>query len=75
MKKLNQLKSVVTDEFSVLSKDSLILILGGQSHTVAGGASCGSSGSSKGCDGTAVCNCQCPIEPIPIKKPVKNNFI
>lgn len=69
MKKLNQMMSVVTDEFSVLNKDSLILILGGQSHTVAAGASCGSTGSSKDCDGTAVCNCQCP----PIERPIKGS--
>ncbi|EGN56433.1 hypothetical protein Premu_0991 [Hallella multisaccharivorax DSM 17128] len=68
MKNFCQLKSVVTDEFSVLSKDSLILILGGQSHNVAAGASCGSSGSSKDCDGTAVCNCRCPII---VHKPVE----
>ncbi|MBR6438068.1 MAG: hypothetical protein IKS65_02650 [Bacteroidales bacterium] len=67
------MKSVVTDEFSILNKDSLILILGGQAHTVAAGASCGSSRSSSECDGTAVCNCQCPIGPI--KKPTKESFI
>ena len=69
MKNLNQLRSVVTDDFSVLEKDSLILILGGQAHTVAAGASCGSTRSSSGCDGTAVCNCQCPIEQ-PDLKPI-----
>lgn len=69
MTKLEQLKSVLTDEFSVLNRDSLILIFGGQAHTVAAGASCGSSGSSNECDGTAVCNCQCPIER-PIKRPI-----
>ena len=35
MKKFNQLKSVLTDEFSVLNKESLMLVLGGQAHTVA----------------------------------------
>lgn len=34
MKKFNQLKSVLTDEFSVLNKESLMLVLGGQAHTV-----------------------------------------
>lgn len=66
MKNLNALKSVVTDEFSVVNRESLILVLGGLSHTVAAGASCGSSASSNSCDKTAVCNCQCPIV---IKKP------
>jgi hypothetical protein len=74
MKKLNQLKSVVTDEFSVLSKESLILILGGQAHTVAAAGSCGSSRSSSSCSSTSVCNCQCPIER-PIKGTVKESFI
>ena len=65
MKKFNQLKSVLTDEFSVLNKESLMLVLGGQAHNVAAQGSCGSSGSSQGCDRTSVCNCLCPI----IKKP------
>ena len=61
MKNFNQLKSVLTDEFSVLNKDSLMLVLGGQAHTVAAQGSCGSTGSGKSCDNTAVCNCLCPI--------------
>lgn len=61
MKKFNQLKSVLTDEFSVLNKESLMLVLGGQAHTVAAQGSCGSSRSSQSCDHTAVCNCMCPI--------------
>lgn len=61
MKKFNQLKSVLTDEFSVLNKESLMLVLGGQAHTVAAQGSCGSSRSSQSCDNTAVCNCMCPI--------------
>lgn len=70
MKKFNQLKSVLTDEFSVLNKESLMLVLGGQA--VAAQGSCGSSGSSQSCDNTARCNCMCPIiktqpKPIPTK--------
>lgn len=61
MKKFNQLKSVLTDEFSVLNKESLMLVLGGQAHTVAAQGSCGSSRSSQSCNSTAVCNCMCPI--------------
>lgn len=64
MKKFNQLKSVLTYEFSILNKESLMLVLGGQAHTVAAQGSCGScgsSGSSQSCDNTAVCNCMCPI--------------
>ena len=61
MKKFNQLKSVLTDEFSVLNKESLMLVLGGQAHTVAAQGSCGSSRSSQSCDNIAVCNCMCPI--------------
>lgn len=49
MKKFNQLKSVLTDEFSVLNKESLMLVLGGQAHTVAAQGSCGSSRSSQSC--------------------------
>ena len=41
MKKFNQLKSVLTDEFSVLNKESLMLVLGGQAHNVAARGSCG----------------------------------
>lgn len=72
MKKFNQLKSVLTDEFSVLNKESLMLVLGDQAHTVAAQGSCGSSGSSQSCDNTARCNCMCPIvktqpKPIPTK--------
>ncbi len=61
MKNFNQLKSVLTDEFSVLNKKSLMLVLGGQAHTLAAQGSCGSSRSSSGCSSTAVCNCFCPI--------------
>ncbi|MBF1602592.1 MAG: hypothetical protein HXO29_10175 [Prevotella sp.] len=43
MKKFNQLKSVLTNEFSVLNKESLMLVLGGQAHTVSAQGSCGSS--------------------------------
>ena len=60
MKQLDEMKTHVTDEFSILDEDSLILVLGGMSHSVAVAASCGSSGSSSECDGTAVCNCKCP---------------
>ena len=61
MKKFNQLKSVLTDEFSVLNKESLMLVLGGQAHTVAAQGSCGSSRSSQNCSSTSFCNCMCPI--------------
>lgn len=61
MKKFNQLKSVLTDEFSVLNKESLMLVLGGQAHNVAARGSCGSSRSSQSCVSTSTCNCVCPI--------------
>ena len=61
MKKFNQLKSVLTDEFSVLNKESLMLVLGGQAHTVAAQGSCGSSRSSQSCNSTATCSYVCPI--------------
>jgi len=61
MKKFNQLKAVLTDEFSVLNKESLMLVLGGQAHTVAAQGSCGSSRSSQSCSSSATCNCVCPI--------------
>lgn len=69
MKRFNQLRSVLTDEFSVLNKESLMLVLGGQAHTVAAQGSCGSSRSSRSCDHTAVCNCTCPIEEPKRSKP------
>lgn len=57
MRDLKKMKSKVSDEFSVLTKESLLLVLGGKSHSVTPFASCGSTGSSSSCDGTAVCNC------------------
>lgn len=57
MRDLKRMKSKVSNEFSVLTKESLILVLGGKSHSVTPFASCGSTGSSSTCDATAVCNC------------------
>lgn len=67
------LKSNVSSGMSVLNEESMILVMGGNGHTVSVAASCGSTGSSSDCDGTAVCNCQCPIvhpKPKP-EKPIK----
>lgn len=55
------LKSNVFSGSSQLNKDSMILVMGGRGHTVSVAASCGSTGSSNQCDGTAVCNCFCPV--------------
>lgn len=57
----NEMDSMLTDEFSIMNEDSLILGLGGMSHALAATGSCGSSGSSRRCDATSVCNCSCPI--------------
>lgn len=67
------LKSNVSSGMSVLNKESMILVMGGNGHTASVAASCGSTGSSSDCDATAVCNCVCPIirpNPGPIK-PIK----
>lgn len=64
------LKSNVSSEMSVLNKESMILVMGGNGRAVSVAASCGSTGSSSNCDGTAVCNCLCPIL-LPKPKPGK----
>lgn len=55
------LKSNVSSGMSVLNEESMILVMGGNGHTVSVAASCGSTGSSSDCDGTAVCNSNAPL--------------
>lgn len=46
-----------------LAPESLAMIIGGKSTVEGtGGCSCGQTGSSSGCDGTARCNCNRPVE-------------
>jgi hypothetical protein len=64
MSKFNLMKSEMTNEFSRLSEEALVLVIGGSSQSIAATGSCGTTGSSKDCDHTAVCTC-CggPIHP------------
>lgn len=59
-----------TSEFETMNEESLILIMGGASEQLSATGSCGSTGSSKDCDNTAVCNCMCP-PPTPPKRTTK----
>lgn len=53
----------VCSGFERLNNESLAMILGGKSTVEGtGGCSCGATGSSCGCDGTARCNCNPPIK-------------
>lgn len=66
MDTLKEMRMQLTADFSTMNTDSLILVLGGASQQLAATGSCGSTGSSSGCDATSVCNC-C-VKP-PIKRP------
>jgi hypothetical protein len=50
--------------FKRLNPEALIQLVGGAGNTY--GNSCGRTGSSCGCDSTAVCNCPPPIKDKPI---------
>lgn len=61
MKKLERLKlKKVASPFEHLDENSLAMLLGGYGGGT-GGSSCAATGSSCGCDGTCVCNCNPPI--------------
>lgn len=64
---MNELKKMlcepIASDVEHLSPESLAMILGGKSTVEGtGGCSCGQTGSSCGCDGTARCNCNPPIK-------------
>lgn len=62
----------IASGFQHLDKQSLAMILGGKSTVEGtGGCSCGQTGSSCGCDGTAVCNCPIIVKPIKPDLPIK----
>lgn len=63
---LNKMRKQLTGEFSIMTEESLILVVGGASQQLAATGSCGSTGSSSDCDNTAVCTC---CRPGQIQKP------
>lgn len=66
METLKKMQKHLTSGFTSMNEESLILVMGGASEQLSATGSCGSTGSSIGCDNTAVCNC-CVF--IPTEKP------
>ena len=67
MNNFKEMSKLVSSGFVKMDKESLILVVGGASSQLSATGSCGSTGSSSGCDATAVCNC---CQPQPVKKPL-----
>lgn len=66
MDTLRKMRTQFTSDFSTMTEESLILVMGGASLQMAATGSCGSTGSSSSCDNTAICTC---CQPEPIKRP------